>query len=78
MLCLAAPMQSAIQGYSHGCSRDRANEEDGKHRSPRHNKQAKAKFPSSAAKMFLRRLEAAHAKHVAERDRLFKKLADGF
>jgi len=31
-----------------------------------------------AAKMFLRRLEAAHAKHVAERDRLFKKLADGF
>ena len=31
-----------------------------------------------AANMFLRRLEAAHAKHVAEQDRLFKKLADGF
>ena len=31
-----------------------------------------------AAKMFLGRLGATHAKHVAERDRLFKKLADGF
>ena len=29
-----------------------------------------------AAKMFLRRLEAAHAKHVADRDRLFKELAN--
>ena len=29
-----------------------------------------------AAKMFLRRLEASHAKHVAERDQLFKKLAN--
>ena len=29
-----------------------------------------------AAKMFLRRLEASHAKHVAERDRLFKELAN--
>jgi hypothetical protein len=26
--------------------------------------------------MFLRRLEAAHAKHVADRDRLFKELAN--
>ena len=29
-----------------------------------------------AAKMFLGRLEASHAKHVAERDRLFKELAN--
>lgn len=29
-----------------------------------------------AAGIFLRRLEAAHAKHVAERDRLFKELAN--
>ena len=29
-----------------------------------------------AAKMFLRRLETAHAKHVADRDRLFKELAN--
>jgi hypothetical protein len=29
-----------------------------------------------AAKMFLRRLEATHAKHVADRDRLFKELAN--
>ena len=29
-----------------------------------------------AAKMFLRRLEANHAKHVADRDRLFKELAN--
>ena len=29
-----------------------------------------------AAKMFLRQLEAKHAKHVAERDRLFKELAN--
>ena len=29
-----------------------------------------------AAKMFLRRLETTHAKHVAERDRLFKELAN--
>jgi hypothetical protein len=28
-----------------------------------------------AAKMFLRRLEAKQAKHVADRDRLFKELA---
>ena len=31
-----------------------------------------------AAGMFLRRLEAAHAKHATERDRLFKELANGF
>jgi len=34
-----------------------------------------------AAKMFLRRLEAKHAKHakhVADRDRLFKQLANRF
>ena len=29
-----------------------------------------------AAKMFLRRLEAKHARHVAEQDRLFKQLAN--
>jgi hypothetical protein len=29
-----------------------------------------------AAKMFLRRLEAKQAKHVADRDRLFKELAN--
>jgi hypothetical protein len=29
-----------------------------------------------AAKMFLRQLEATHAKHVADRDRLFKELAN--
>lgn len=29
-----------------------------------------------AAKMFQRRLEATHAKHVADRDRLFKELAN--
>ena len=29
-----------------------------------------------AAQMFLRRLESAQAKHVAERSRLFKELAD--
>ena len=29
-----------------------------------------------AAKMFLRRLEATHARHVADRDRLFKELAN--
>jgi hypothetical protein len=29
-----------------------------------------------AAKMFLRRLQATHAKHVADRDRLFKELAN--
>ena len=29
-----------------------------------------------AAKMFLRRLEAKHARHVADRDRLFKELAN--
>ena len=31
-----------------------------------------------AAKMFLRRLEAKHAKHVADRDQLFKLLANRF
>ena len=31
-----------------------------------------------AAKMFLRRLEAKHARHVADRDLLFKRLANGF
>jgi len=29
-----------------------------------------------AARMFLRRLEAAHAKHIADRARLFKELAN--
>ena len=29
-----------------------------------------------AAKMFLRRLETTHAKHVADRDLLFKELAN--
>jgi hypothetical protein len=29
-----------------------------------------------AARMFLRRLEAKHAKHVADRDRLFKEVAN--
>ena len=29
-----------------------------------------------AAKMFLRQLEAKHARHVADRDRLFKQLAN--
>ena len=29
-----------------------------------------------AAKMFLRRLEDKHARHVAEQDRLFKQLAN--
>jgi hypothetical protein len=29
-----------------------------------------------AAKMFLRQLEAKHTRHVADRDRLFKQLAD--
>jgi hypothetical protein len=29
-----------------------------------------------AAKMFLRRLEARHTKHVADRDRLFRQLAN--
>ena len=31
-----------------------------------------------AAKMFLRQLEAKHAKHVADRDLLFKWLANSF
>jgi hypothetical protein len=31
-----------------------------------------------AAKMFLRRLEAKQAKHVADRDRLFKELTNRF
>ena len=31
---------------------------------------------AKAAQMFLRRLESAQAKHVAERSRLFKELAD--
>jgi len=31
-----------------------------------------------AARMFLRRLEAKQAKHVADRDRLFKELANHF
>ena len=29
-----------------------------------------------AAKMFLRRLEANHARHLADRDRLFQQLAN--
>ena len=32
---------------------------------------------ATAAKMFLRRLESAHARHIADRNRLFKELADG-
>ena len=31
-----------------------------------------------AAKMFLRRLEAKHARHIADRDLLFKRLANSF
>ncbi len=31
-----------------------------------------------AAKMFLKQLEAKHARHVADRDRLFKLLANSF
>jgi hypothetical protein len=31
-----------------------------------------------AAQMFLKRLEAKHASHVADRDRLFKALANRF
>jgi hypothetical protein len=31
-----------------------------------------------AAKMFLRRLEAKHARHVADRDLLFRRLANSF
>jgi hypothetical protein len=31
-----------------------------------------------AAKMFLRRLEASHAKHVADRERWFKEMANPF
>ena len=31
-----------------------------------------------AAKMFLSRLKAKHAKHVADRDLLFKRLANSF
>ena len=30
----------------------------------------------NAAKMFLRRLEAKHARQIADRDRLFKQLAN--
>ena len=32
---------------------------------------------ATAAKMFLRRLESAHARHIADWNRLFKELADG-
>ena len=32
---------------------------------------------ATAAKMFLRRLESAQARHIADRNRLFKELADG-
>ena len=31
---------------------------------------------ATAAKMFLRRLESAHARHIADRNRLFRELAD--
>jgi hypothetical protein len=31
---------------------------------------------ATAAKMFLRRLESAQARHIADRNRLFKELAD--
>jgi hypothetical protein len=31
---------------------------------------------AKAARMFLRRLEAKHTKHLADRDRLFKELAN--
>lgn len=33
---------------------------------------------AKAAKMFLRRLEATHARHVSDRDQLFKLLANNF
>jgi hypothetical protein len=32
---------------------------------------------ATAAKMFLRRLESAQARHLADRNRLFKELTDG-
>ena len=32
---------------------------------------------ATAAKMFLRRLESAHARQIADLNRLFKELADG-
>jgi hypothetical protein len=31
---------------------------------------------ATAARMLLRRLESAHARHIADRNRLFKELAD--
>jgi hypothetical protein len=37
----------------------------------------RGRHDAKAAQMFLRRLESAHAKHVAERSRLFNELADG-
>ena len=32
---------------------------------------------ATAAKMFLRRLESVQARHIADRNRLFKELTDG-
>jgi hypothetical protein len=36
----------------------------------------RANHGATAAKMFLRRLESAQARHIADRNRLFKELAD--
>jgi hypothetical protein len=33
---------------------------------------------ATAAKMFLRRLESSQVRHIADRNRLFKQLTDGF
>ena len=38
---------------------------------------ARGGHDATAAKMLLRRLESAHARHIADRNRLFKELADG-
>jgi hypothetical protein len=37
----------------------------------------RAGHDATAAKMFLRRLESAHARHIADRNRLFKEQTDG-
>ena len=37
---------------------------------------ARGGHDATAAKMLLRRLESAHARHIADRNRLFKELAD--
>jgi len=36
----------------------------------------RGRHDATAAKMFLRRLESGHARHIADRNRLFKELAD--